>query len=142
MENIKEPLLMKEDPIKSTIGLWEQGKRLVSQTLRKKDIPSHCRLMFVKNKMHYEGSKRPLYMGYFVETSDKDAVDIARPFQVLASEMKAQQKMQTLIDDIHLIIKRWAMTRPCISHYEPSEHDIWTMEKYLNDIENIICEYI
>ena len=92
--------------------------------------------------MHYEGSKRPLYMGYFVETSDKDAVDIARPFQVLASEMKAQKELETLVNDIHLIIKRWAMARPCYTFYDPNESDMRDMEGYLEDIEKIICEYI
>lgn len=66
-----------------TIGLWKnEHGRLISSPLKKSDIPSRTRLMFLKNRKK-KGDRSPDYIGYFIKGSKEDAQSIEAPFIAL-----------------------------------------------------------
>ena len=75
-----------------TIGLYRNGKRLVSTRIKKSAMPKLCRLMFIENQYKKEGDNRPDYIGFFVEGGDYlDAMNIKRQYATLKAKHPSEE---------------------------------------------------
>lgn len=75
-----------------TVGLYKNGKRLVTTRLVRSKLPKFFRLMFLENQYKEQGDNRPDYIGYLVEGGNYlDAINIKKPYATLKASNPAYE---------------------------------------------------